>query len=92
MKSMSIAEQTTKGFKEYLLDSFCYEFYEHLDGYEESTIEEVANEIVKGIQVFAAGLSLQEIVKVVSEVNDDLFADSTDAANTKEVDGGLEET
>lgn len=78
MTVQTIAEQTTKDFKEYLLDSFCYEFFEHLEGYEESTIEDVANEIVKGIQAFAAGLNVQEIISVVSEVNDDLIADSID--------------
>ena len=74
----TIAEQTTKDFKEYLLDSFCYEFFEHLTGYEESTIENVAAEIVKGIRAFADGLNVQEIVTVMSDVNDDLVADSKD--------------
>lgn len=66
-----IAEQTSNYMKEVLM-TFCYEFYEHLEGYEEMTIADCVTEIINGLNNFHDSINRDEIYERISETNDDL--------------------
>lgn len=68
---MTIAEQVHKHF-DMLLDDFAYEFYEHLEGYEESTIKDIADGIVQGIKKWASELSADAVYEQINDANDGL--------------------
>lgn len=73
----TITEQTREHF-DMLLDDFIYEFYEHLEGYEESkTIEDIAIGIIKGIQKLAAELDINAVCEQIIDASSNLYPGPT---------------
>lgn len=67
----TLREQTAEYFKD-CLETFCYEFYEHLEGYTGVSIDDITNAVVEGLNDFHAKLDRQDIENRISDANDDL--------------------
>ncbi len=68
---MTIREQTAKHFKD-RLEQFCYEFYEFLDIDEETTIADITNAVIEGLNDFHASINKDKISQQLYDSNDNL--------------------
>lgn len=81
MIERAIKQQVKEDLRQWL-DDYCNEFYEHIDGYENSSIDEIVDGIMRAIYEFPSYVTRQHVERIVIDANNDLEPvasdDSTD--------------
>ena len=67
----TVKEQVREHLRNWL-DDYCYEFYEHIDGYENMSIDGIVDGIMEALKELPASVTRQHVMRSINDANNQL--------------------